>query len=88
MTILTHREFVESLSGEDHSLACLPRERFDRGKYKPGTMAGKPVPEHMIPHVLVVWVERRRDRDGPYDALFSIPKPPCNASPSKNSSAS
>ena len=80
-TILTKAQFTAAVTDslfnpiDGHSLGGLPKERFDRGKYKPGTAAGKPVPDHMKPHVLIVWVERRRDADGPYDALFSIPKP-------------
>ena len=79
--ILTKRQFnaavLDSLFNpvEGHSLAAMPKERFDLGKYKPGTAAGHPVPEHMHNSVLIVWVERRRDSDGPYDALFSIAKP-------------
>ena len=79
--ILTKRQFnaavLDSLFNpvEGHSLAAMPKERFDLGKYKPGTAAGHPVPDHMHGSVLIVWVERRRDSDGPYDALFSIAKP-------------
>lgn len=53
-----------------HSLAGMKPSRFDLGKYKPGTMAGKPVPEHARKWLYAVWVERRRDSEGPYDALF------------------
>lgn len=78
MQILTKRQaeaaIVASLFSPGGTLACLPRERLDRGKYKPGTMAGKEVPPHAAEGVRLVWVERRRDSHGPFDALFCIPK--------------
>ena len=55
---------------QGRTLALMKRGRFDLGKYKPGTCAGQPVPEHALKWVYAVWVERRRDKDGPYDALF------------------
>jgi len=74
MTILTKRQadaaIVESLFSPGGTLACLPKERLDRGKYKPGTMAGKELPPHV--NVRLAWVERRKDKDGPFDALFCI----------------
>lgn len=74
MKILTKREadkaITESLFQAGGTLACLPKERLDMGKYKPGTMAGKELPEHI--KVRLAWVERLRDSDGPYDALFCI----------------
>ena len=63
------------------SLACVSTERFDRGKYA-SNMAGRPIPEHMLKYVAVVWCEQRKDSDGHYWALFSIPMPsviPANA---------
>lgn len=77
MQILTKRQaeaaIVDSLFLPGGTLALLPRERFDRGKYKPGTMAGKEVPPHAAASVRLVWVERRRDKHGPFDAIFCIP---------------
>ncbi len=74
MTILTKRQadaaIIESVFKPGGTLACLPKERLDMGKYKPGTMAGKELPPHV--KVRLAWVERRRDSDGPYDALFCI----------------
>ena len=76
MKILTRSQLrqatLESLFNPVHgrSLACMKASRFDTGKYKPGTMAGKDVPEHMLASVYTVWTERRKDKDGPYDALF------------------
>jgi hypothetical protein len=84
-TILTKRQFTAAVRDslfnpvEGHSLACLPKERFDGGKYKPGITPGRPVPEHMKSRVLIVWAERRKDSHGPYDALFSIPNPNRNS---------
>jgi len=75
MNVLTKREatsaIVESLFHPGGSLACLPKERFDLGKYATNP-AGHPVPDHMVPHVRIVWSERRKDLHGPYWALFSI----------------
>lgn len=75
--ILTKREaeaaIVASLFSPNGTLALERRERLDRGKYKPGTMAGKPLPPDV--DVRLAWVERRRDSHGPYDALFCIPNP-------------
>ena len=84
-TILTKRQFTAAVRDslfnpvQGHSLAGLPKERFDRCKYKPGKIPGTPVPEHMKPRVLIVWAERRKDSHGPYDALFSIPNPNRNS---------
>jgi hypothetical protein len=61
---------VASLFSPGGTLACLPKERLDGGKYKPGTMAGKELPSHV--NVRLAWVERRKDKDGAYDALFCI----------------
>lgn len=80
MKILTKAQLekakIESLFKpvEGKTLACLEKIRLDRGKYKPGTMAGRDVPEHMQQKYLAIWTERRRDSDGPYDALFCYPK--------------
>lgn len=72
--ILTKRQaeaaITASVFAPGGTLALEPRERLDRGKYKPGTMAGKPLPDHV--RVRLAWVERRRDAHGPYDALFCI----------------
>lgn len=74
-TILTKREasaaIVDSLFSAGGTLALLPKERFDRGKYKE-TVFGRPVPEHMHATTRLVWGERRKDSDGPYIALFCI----------------
>ena len=83
MTILTRSQYrkavIESLFKpvQGHSLACLPRVRFDRGKYKE-TLIDKPVnPIHAeTGRYLIVWAERRKDKDGPYYALF------CHLNPS------
>lgn len=75
MKILTKREanaaIVDSLFSPGGTLALLPKGRFDRGKYR-RNLAGEEVPAHMVPHVRLVWCERRKDSDGPYFALFSI----------------
>jgi hypothetical protein len=72
--ILTKRQadkaILDSLFATGGTLACLPKERMDMGKYKPGSMAGKELPPHV--NVRMAWVERRRDSDGPYDAVFCI----------------
>lgn len=81
MKILTQSQLkkatIESLfkpvAGQ--TLACLKKERLDRGKYNPGKMAGRELPEHIASKCLAVWTERRRDSDGPYDALFCYPNP-------------
>ena len=53
------------------TLAGLPSERFDLGKYR-SSCVGHDVPAHMVPYVHLVWCERRKDSDGPYFALFAI----------------
>ena len=79
MKVLTKRQaekaILESLFQPGGTLACLPKERLDRGKYKPGTCAGKELPEHASRNIRLAWVERRRDVNGAYDALFCIPTP-------------
>lgn len=73
--ILTKRQaeaaITTSIFHPGGTLALERRERLDRGKYKPGTMAGKELPAHV--NVRLAWVERRRDSHGPYDAVFCIP---------------
>ena len=56
------------------TLACVKAERFDLGKYR-SSLVGRPIPEHMLPRVAIVWSERRKDSDGPYWALFCLPMP-------------
>ena len=76
MNILTKRQLaqatVQSLFTPVHgrTLAKMERSRFDLGKYKPGTMAGKPLDPEFAAWCYAVWVEPRKDKDGPYDALF------------------
>jgi len=78
MKILTksaaNSAIIASLFTPGGTLACLPKERFDLGKYK-RNLAGEDVPAHMIPHVHLVWCESRRDSEGPYFVLRSIAKP-------------
>ena len=71
-----NRAIVDSLFQpiNGQTLACVESERFDRGKYR-NSLIGQPIPAHMLPHVALVWSEPRRDSDGPYHALFSIPMP-------------
>jgi len=75
MTILTKRQaesaILNSLFQAGGTLACLPKERLDRGKYKE-TIVGKDVPAHLKERYRLVWAERRKDKDGPYYALFCI----------------
>lgn len=75
MKILTKRQaekaILESLFAPGSTLACLPKERFDMGKYEPG-IAGKELPPQANPPRLV-WAERRRDKWGAFDILFCIP---------------
>ena len=52
------------------TLACMKPSRFDLGKYKPGSMVGQNLPEHYLSWVYAVWVEPRKDKDGPYDDIF------------------
>ena len=56
------------------TLVCVESERFDCGKYR-SSLVGRPIPGHMLPHVALVWSEPRRDSEGAYYALFSIPMP-------------
>ena len=74
MTILTKRQadaaIVESLFKPGGTLVGLPKIRLNLGKYKPGALVGKELPSDI--KVRLAWVERRRDSDGPYDALFCI----------------
>jgi hypothetical protein len=78
MKILTKRQaesaILNSLFQAGGTLACLPKERLDRGKYK-DTIFGKEVPPHLKDRVHLVWAERRKDKDGPYFALFCISRP-------------
>lgn len=77
MKVLTkrqaHSEVLNSLFRPGGTLACLPKERFDMGKYRE-TVIGRDVPEHAANGVHLVWAERRKDSDGPYFALFCISK--------------
>ena len=57
-----------------HSLAGVESERFDCGKYR-NSLVGRPIPEHMLSRVAIVWSEQRRDLYGPYWALFCLPMP-------------
>lgn len=76
MKILSKVEFnysvTESLFTPGGTLACLPKERFDMGKYK-SSVIGREVPEYHAKNVRCVWAEARRDSDGPYYALYCIP---------------
>ena len=56
------------------TLACVESARFDLGKYR-NSLVGRPIPEHMLSRVALVWSEPRRDSEGAYYALFSIPMP-------------
>lgn len=51
------------------------RSRFDRGKYQtsPADAVGREFTDRTS--VLAVYPEQRRDKDGPYTALFSIVSP-------------
>jgi hypothetical protein len=51
------------------------RERFDRGKYAttPAEAVGREFTDRT--GVLAVFPEARRDKDGPYTALFAIYSP-------------
>jgi hypothetical protein len=75
MNILTKRQaesaILNSLFQAGGTLACLPKERLDRGKYK-DTIVGKDVPAHLKDRYSLVWAERGKDEDGPYFALFGI----------------
>ena len=70
------RAIIDSLFNpvNGHSLAGVEPERFDLGKYR-NSLVGRPIPEHMLSRVALVWSEPRRDSEGPYYALFSIPMP-------------
>ena len=70
------RAIIDSLFNpiNGQTLACVESERFDRGKYR-NSLVGCPIPEHMLSRVALVWSEQRRDSEGPYYALFSIPMP-------------
>lgn len=73
MKILTKRQadnaILESVFHPAGTLACLKKERFDRGKYKE-TVIGKDHP--VRDGIRLLWAERRRDSDGPYFALFCL----------------
>jgi len=77
MNILTKaqatRAIRDSLFTPGGTLALEPKERFDRGKYKP-SIVGREVPAGTTARL--VWAEPRRDKDGPYLALFCIPAAP------------
>jgi hypothetical protein len=76
MKILTKRqadsEIVNSLFRAGGTLACLPKERFDLGKYKE-SIIGRELHEDVACRLRLAWAERRRDKDGPYYAIFCIP---------------
>ena len=75
MKILTKRQaenaILESVFHPGGTLACLRKDRFDRGKYKE-TIIGKDCP--CGEDVRLIWAERRKDKDGPYFALFCLSK--------------
>ena len=70
------RAIVDSLFHpiNGQTLACVESERFDLGKYR-SSLVGRPIPEHMLSRVAIVWSEQRKDSDGPYWALFCLPMP-------------
>lgn len=73
MKILTKREadkaIIESVFRPGGTLACLRKDRFDRGKYKE-TVIGKDHP--VRDGIRLLWAERRRDSNGSYFALFCL----------------
>lgn len=75
MKILTKRQadnaILESVFHPGGTLACLRKDRFDRGKYK-DTIIGKDAPDS--DRIPLVWAERRKDKHGPYFALFCLCK--------------
>lgn len=66
------RAIVDSLFTTGGTLACR-KERFDMGKYQK-TIIGRDVPEYYNDKIHLVWAERRKDKDGPYYALFCVSK--------------
>lgn len=81
MKVLSKTEFnravTESLFNSGGTLACLPKTRFDMGKYQK-TILGREIPEHHAKNVRIVWAEARSDKDGPYYALYCISNHNCN----------
>lgn len=77
MKVLSKREATmairDSIFQPGGTLACLPKERFDMGKYK-STVIGRDIPEENAKGVRLVWAESRSDRHGAYYALFCISK--------------
>ena len=67
-----NRLVAESLFNPGGTLACLPKERFDRGKYQKSVL-GREVDAYHANNVHCVWAEARSDKDGPYYALFCLP---------------
>ena len=70
------RAIIDSLFSpiNGQTLACAKAERFDLGKYR-SSLVGRPIPEHMLSRVAIVWSEQRKDSDGPYWALFCLQMP-------------
>lgn len=57
------------------NLKVYRKIRFDRGKYKTSVIGAELPLEHAIrmkSENNIVWGERRKDKDGPYLALFCI----------------
>ena len=70
----------ESLFSPGGTLAGFKSMRYDRGKYKDSVIGRELGPE--LAHYLtedrpgnLVWAERRKDKDGPYWALFCFDMP-------------
>ena len=57
------------------NLKVYRKIRFDRGKYKASVIGSDVHPEHaerLEKENNIVWGEHRKDKDGPYIALFCI----------------
>jgi hypothetical protein len=77
MKILSKTEFnqavTESLFNPGGTLALLPKERFNLGKYRKSVIGRDLSAVYDTKHLRIVWAEARSDKDGPYYALYCIP---------------
>ena len=78
MKVLSKTEFnrlvAESLFNPGGTLACLPKERLTMGKYQKSVIGRDVSAVYDTAHLHCVWAEARSDKDGPYYALFCLPK--------------
>lgn len=71
MVVLSKSKAVKAVLASRGKISFTNKIRFDLGKYKESGV-GEAVPEELAKNVHLVWTEPRKDKHGPYHALFCI----------------